>query len=134
MKIRNRSNFLFASLVGIVVSLAFILLGNWLLTVMITSERMGEGSEVYAVPALIMIATVIGILVNWRLENKRRKCTPLIMAVITLSIMLIGGLLLDGPFRGFGSNLAAVGAGCVVSYIFCLKKSADFRNQNRRYR
>ena len=134
MKVRNRTNFLFGYLAGIAASMVIIAIGNWVLTAMIISERIGEGSVICAVPALIMIATTIGILTNLRLQNKRRKHTPLIMTVIMFLLMLAGGLLLDGSYRGFGSNAAAIGAGGVVSYIFCLNKRADFRKHQRGYR
>ena len=134
MKSGNHTKNLVAYLVGLGTSILIIILGSWLLAKLVLNERIGEGSAAYAVAILLMTATLFGSQLNWRLRRRQRTCTPLVLAVIVALILVVIGLLLDGPVQSLGLNLAGIGVGGVVSYVICLNRRGKSGRRKRRYR
>ena len=120
--------------IGTAAAVCTVLGGVWLLAQMMIAGKVETGSERILIPSVLAAATIAGSQVNCILQNKRSASIPMITAAVMAVMLLIGGLLVDGPFCMAGRNLFSLAVGCAVSCVICLKKLGNRKIRKRSYR
>lgn len=89
---------------------------------LIYAKRVEIEKAGFLIPAILLLAVLIGGLVGHSLEGRRGVSAAIVPAGILAILLLIMWLLTDGSLQVIGYNVAGIGAGAIASYAICLRK------------
>lgn len=115
---------------GIILILVTVSVMTWLLL----SEKIEEQSVEYMIMGILILASFCGS----RISSLLTLALPLPASVITtgtiLSLLMVGGLIADGPFSDPLPKVGAVVIGGLASCGCCLRKKKIRTQRKRHYR
>ena len=111
-----------ATVIAFAVVILIALAEFFLAMELIYAKRVDIEKAGFLIPAILLLAVLIGGLVGHSLEGRRCVSAAIIPAGILAILLLIMWLLTDGSLQVVGYNIAGIGAGAIASYVICLKK------------
>ena len=122
-------------LFGVGTSMIFSLSIIALLAGLIVSGKIGEGTGGLIVAVAVVPATFLGCELSANAAEKKTLITPLLTSAIFLAVLMMAGMILvEGNVVPNWLNLGAIGAGCAISCVKCLKKPTVKRVHKMRSR
>jgi len=122
------------AMLALCISLLICVTGILLIAELMLDQKVREEGIRIIIPALIMIASVIGGQVNCIVQEKWVPYMPLEPIVALAVLLLIGGFLFDGTFEMLGCNLIGIGISALISCVICMKKTRKCGLRKTAYR
>lgn len=119
---------------GVISSIVVSLIGVMILSKLQLKDKVGEVSIRTGLLALIAVSSLLGSQIAARSGDKRTILTAMVTGFVVMAFMLVGGMLLDGPFQNVGQTMIALGVGVGISCVLCMKQQGKGRRRNKRIR
>ena len=131
----KNSNQMIYALIGSVVSVIISLGITALVAHFVVSGKIGERTGSLLTTAFIVPAIYVGCEASVRVVKNKLLYIPVTVSVVYLILMLLVGLfLVEGKLSISWVYVGAIGAGCVISCVKCLKKPTINHIKKRRSR
>lgn len=117
---------------GVISSIVVSLIGVMILSKLQLKDKVGEVSIRSGLLALIAVSSLLGSQIAARSGDKRTILTAMVTGFVVMAFMLVGGMLLDGPFQNVGQTMIALGVGVGISCVLCMKQQGKGRRRNKR--
>ena len=124
---RKQQTPLVGALIGTVVAIICCVIGAVLVTYGVLNGLLSQQGSGIAVFGTIMISTIVGGLRTVSVVGDNRVVSGALSGVILLALILLSGLLLDGPFVGALSITPSVAVGTMIICVLCMKKQKKLR-------
>lgn len=130
----NHNKGMFQILLGTGVGLVFILAGISIMTWLLLSQKIGEQSVDILISGVLLVASFLGARISsWLLADFSLPASAITTAAI-ICLMVIAGLIAEGPFQNVFQRVAATTAGGLISCGSCLRKKEKRIRRKKRYR
>lgn len=134
MKMKGRNNPAVNVLLGIGAAVMLVLLLISIASKMIISQKIGEGSAEVLVTLILLVASLTGTGISALLQSNNILKTSILTTCGILLAVVIGALVVDGPFQGVALRTGAILGGGLISCVICMKKGGKTVKRKRRYR
>ena len=130
----NHNKGMFQILLGTGVGLVFIFAGISIMTWLLLSQKIGEQSVDILISGVLLVASFLGARISsWLLADFSLPASAITTAAI-ICLMVIAGLIAEGPFQNVFQRVAAAAAGGLISCGSCLRKKEKRIRRKKRYR
>ena len=119
---------------GVISSIVVSLIGVMVLSKLQLEGKVGEGGIRAGLLVLIAVSSLLGSQIAARSEEKRTMLSAMVTGFTGMAFVLIGGMLLDGPFQNVGPTMIAFGVGVGISCVLCMKQQGKGSRRNKRIR
>ena len=119
---------------GVISSIVVSLIGVMVLSKLQLEGKVGEGGIRAGLLVLIAVSSLLGSQIAARSEEKRMMLSAMVTGFTGMAFVLIGGMLLDGPFQNVGPTMIAFGVGVGISCVLCMKQQGKGSRRNKRIR
>ena len=120
--------------IGTTVSICIVLMGTAILSWLLLKNSIGQGTVVITGKVILCLAGATGSYVVMRKQKGSRFLAAVICCCALISVMIIGGLTIDGEFSNIWNNIIAVSTGCVVSCVICRNNAYSSKKRKVRNR
>ena len=101
---------------------------------MLLQGIIGQGSAETIISGILLLSSIIGNLLSFKLSQKDKLPASIITTVIIFGAMVIGGLTIDGKFESVLIRLVTVIVGWIISCFLCIKRSSNVKRTKMHYR
>ena len=122
-KMKKKSGWVYATLLGIGTSLMIWMAGIALLTGIVLGGRIGEGTGDRLILGLELVALAVGSGMGMKITGITDIRIPVATAIAYVATILICGLLMDGSFGNVWTNILMLLIGCLFSCALCIRKT-----------
>ena len=119
---------------GVISSIVVSLIGVMVLSKLQLEDKVGERGIRVGILVLIAVSSLLGSQIAVRSGDKRIMLSAMLTGFAVMVFVLVGGMLLDGPFQNVGPTMIALGAGVGISCVLCMKQQGKGSRRNKRIR
>lgn len=130
----NHNKGIFQILLGTGAGMVFILAAISIMSWLLLSQKIGEQSVDILIFGVLLVASFFGSWISSRLLAGFSIPASAITTAVILCLMLMAGLIAEGPFQNVFQRVAAVAAGGLISCGCCLRKKEKRIRRKKRYR
>ena len=88
---------------------------------MVLAEKIGEERLEILISVVLLVSALAGNMLAVYLNHKHRIVVTIVTTIILISLMIIGGLTIEGQFESALLRIGGVICGWLISCMLCLK-------------